>query len=388
MDQTGQAQDLSVDYLLVGGGLQSALLATAIRHCKPSATVAILERRSEICGNHRWSFHVSDIPEPARCWFDGIPQRRWPGYHVRFPDFTRWVDSSYGSIRSQDFAAFLAQQDPAFLTIRHGVAVSAVSHDHALTDEGHRWQAGLVVDCRGLGSHCSQTCGYQKFFGFQFELLDNTWPDTDPTLMDSRVGQEDGYAFVYVLPFSSTSVLIEVTHFSDHAQLERQVCLEMAKRYMQRQGIFSASLVGEESGCLPMPYRSSNSSSSTQALIGGYRGGWFHPATGYSIPLAVRFAQVIATTDPDISSESISRLSRQMRPRRVFSYLLNRMLFRLVAPSSRYEIFRRIYRRLPVDSIERFYAHRFGFMDAARIFVGLPPRRLTPIRFIKSFEAK
>ena len=48
------------DYVLVGGGLQSGLLALAIRHHHPDARVALIERERQIGGNHTWSFHLGD----------------------------------------------------------------------------------------------------------------------------------------------------------------------------------------------------------------------------------------------------------------------------------------------------------------------------------------
>jgi lycopene beta-cyclase len=364
------------------------LLATAIRHFQPAATIAILEQMDQLCGNHRWSFHLSDVPDGARAWFDRVPQTRWTGYRVAFSDYQRRVDSAYGSIRSQDFAEFLSREADERTAIQLGASISQVSRNHAMAIDGRRWQADLVIDCRGIGSNSPVHCGYQKFFGFEFKLLDESWPDGEPTVMDSRIPQDDGYAFLYVLPFSATSVLVEVTHFSDHPRLEREACWQQALRYLHHRGIQSARLVGEESGCLPMPYRRSTVRQLDGPIVGGYRGGWFHPATGYSLPLAVQFAQTVATSVPEEAPARLRELAGSYRARDAFAHLLNRMLFRLVSPKQRHQIFRRLYRSLPVDSFERFYAHQFTWIDAVRILCGAPPRRLTPLRFIKSFEAK
>ena len=64
------------------------------------------------------------------------------------------------------------------------------------------------------------------------------------------------------------------------------------------------------------------------------------------------------------------------------------MLFRMVQPNKRWQIFRRFYRVLPEKSIERFYAHRFHQLDAMRLVFGVPPQGLTPIRFFDSFRAR
>lgn len=376
------------DYCLVGGGLQTGLLTAAIRHFQPNATIAILEQKDRLCGNHRWSFHLSDVPASARVWFDQIPQVRWTGYRVHFSDFERRVHSAYGSIRSQDFAEFLTREADVRTVIELGVCVSQLGSYYAQANDGRKWQARLVIDCRGIGSSPPKYCGYQKFFGFEFKLNGERWPDHEPTVMDSRLPQDDGYAFIYVLPFTSESVLVEITHFSDHPRLDRDVCRQQALNYLKSRGIERAELVGQESGCLPMPYRSTVKPHQDGPVVGGYRGGWFHPATGYSLPLAVHFAQTVATSIPEQANGRLRALADRYRVRDSFAHLLNRMLFRLVPPPHRHQIFRQFYRTLPVDSIERFYAHQFSWIDAARILCGAPPRRLTPLRFIKSFKAK
>ena len=118
---------------------------------------------------------------------------------------------------------------------------------------------------------------------------------------------------------------------------------------------------------------------------GGYAGGWYHAATGYSMPLAVRFAELVARACPDQVAAEVASAAAEDRLRRGFARFLNRLLFCLVRPADRWKIFRRFYRVLPEERIARFYAHRFTFTDAARIVIGRPPTGLAPIRFARSF---
>ena len=69
-----------VDYVIVGGGLQGCLLTHAIARHQPGAAVVLIERANELCGNHTWSFHQTDVQEQARDWFDPLVTHRWPGY--------------------------------------------------------------------------------------------------------------------------------------------------------------------------------------------------------------------------------------------------------------------------------------------------------------------
>ncbi|MGB7329293.1 MAG: lycopene cyclase family protein [Rubripirellula sp.] len=119
----------------------------------------------------------------------------------------------------------------------------------------------------------------------------------------------------------------------------------------------------------------------------GCNGGWFHAATGYSFPLAVAFAQAIASGSLELARDRVDALSEKHRLRSRYSRFLNRLLFRLVARQHRHRIFRRFYRVLSDASIERFYSYQFTAGDALRIVIGIPPTLigLRPHRFVRSF---
>jgi len=123
------------------------------------------------------------------------------------------------------------------------------------------------------------------------------------------------------------------------------------------------------------------------AIQGGYAGGWFHPATGYSLPLAVRFALAVAECVPEAAAEAVGRLAKRMRARQRFARFLNRLLFRAVVPDQRWRLFRRLYRALSADSFARFYALEFTVGDARRMILGWPPP-LAPLRLFRRPEVR
>ena len=113
------------------------------------------------------------------------------------------------------------------------------------------------------------------------------------------------------------------------------------------------------------------------ALLAGYRGGWFHPATGYSFPVAARFASFVANTPIEqIFGTELDELVRAQRKQIRYCHRLNRMLFQWFAPNQRWNVFERFY-RLPEPLIRRFYALSLTTGDRARILIGRPPRGLS-----------
>ena len=393
--------NLEYDYVLVGGGLQSGLIALALQHHQPEARILMVERDSNLCGNHTWSFHPMDVHASASQWVEAAVEVRWPQYRIRLHRFEKLLDLGYASISSAHFAKLVGgcfstssdSQTPNRLLLR--TEVVDLTSKKIVTSTGEVYHGRLVVDCRGPKSHQEnrfEQCGYQKFWGCEVELKED-WPFIVPTIMDDRIDQGDGFRFIYSLPFQARRVLVEDTRFADNPLLDRNACLGQVRRYLAELGVMDWTIVREESGVLPMPISAEfmpglKSDVADSTLAGGYLGGWFHAATGYSFPLAVSFAETVATTIPELASQAVQLLAKHHRSRSRFARFLNRLLFRLVHPTARYQIFRRFYRVLPNESIARFYSHQFTLWDAFRIVVGMPPGGLQPVRFARSFFTK
>jgi lycopene beta-cyclase len=105
----------------------------------------------------------------------------------------------------------------------------------------------------------------------------------------------------------------------------------------------------------------------------GYGGGWFHPTTGYSFPMAARFAGVVAREKPEHLRLALRSLARSHGRQLRFATLLNRLLFGAFVPEDRRNVLERFY-QLPEASIRRFYALTTSAGDRARIVCGRPPR--------------
>ncbi len=252
--------------------------------------------------------------------------------------------------------------------------------------DGAEISGTLVLDNRGpaVSAHASFGGGYQKFWGFEVQLSTD-WPYDHPIVMDDRIDQSDGFRFVYSLPLEPRRVLVEDTRFSNSPSIQRGECLQQVTSYLAARDCRDWKIVREEHGVLPMPTGGILPGHALPELTaGGYRGGWFHAATGYSFPLAVQVAQAVATTPPHRLTDTLQQLRQQHAGRARFARFLNRLLFDLVLPRTRYQIFRRFYRVLDESAIARFYGHRFTRFDAFRIVVGLPPGGLRPLNFIRS----
>lgn len=383
------------DYAIVGGGLQGCLVAHALAWHRPQASVLLVERAPELCGNHTWSFHETDVADEARGWFDPLVVHRWGGYRVRFPGLSRRVAIPYATIPADHLRTAtlgLAGEGanaagPARLVVRTGEPCEILSPTAVRLGEAAHVSCGVVLDCRGRATPEGPVggAGYQTFIGHEYETA-GRWPASEPTVMDVPADQADGFEFLYELPLGPDRVLLEYTRFHEEPACDAGRAAELIAKRLAEAGMQPVKLIRSEQGCLPMPYaRAVRPMASATALAGGYAGGWYHAATGYSMPLAVRFADLVARASPDRVAAEVAAAAANDGLRRGFARFLNRLLFCLVRAEDRWKIFRRFYRVLPEQRISRFYAHRFTFSDAARIMIGRPPLGLAPIRFARSF---
>ena len=137
-------------------------------------------------------------------------------------------------------------------SVRLGAPVIEVHADRVILEGGEVLVADLVVDGRGVTTASTRglVLRAQKFLGQHVQL---TAPHglTGPLLMDAMVSQEQGYRFVYLLPFTATEVLIEDTYYSDSAELDTATLRQNIARYAAERGWQIRALLREERVCCP-----------------------------------------------------------------------------------------------------------------------------------------
>jgi lycopene beta-cyclase len=370
------------DYVFVGGGLSAGLAALALLEHRPECAIAVVERETALGGNHTWCFHAADLPPGAARFIEPLVVRRWDEYEVRFPNRTRRLHSAYACVSSERLHAVLSQRlndAPRGALILGAEALSCHAHQVVLAD-GRLLDSRMVVDARGpVLPRSSTDSGYQKFVGLELEVEADHSLEC-PILFDACVRQADGFRFMYLLPFERERVLFEETYFSDSPLLDETRCESTILAYAKAQGFRVRGIVRREHGVLPMPWRRPAKAKTRGVIEAGFRAGLFHPVTGYSFPLAARFAQTLATASEPRAA--LDELAKRHDEQLAFLLLLSRALFTCFPPSERYRVLEHFY-RLPEAVIERFYSAELTLIDRARILSGAPPRGMSFLRAFK-----
>ncbi|MEO0400143.1 MAG: lycopene beta-cyclase CrtY [Pseudomonadota bacterium] len=375
---------MKTDIAIVGGGLSGGLIALRLMEKRPDVSMTLIERGDRLGGNHTWSFHHSDLPAPLMDLVRPMIAYSWERQEVRFPSHQRTLETGYASSTSEKLHAHLAPKLGESLIT--GAEVTAVTPDAVQLADGCRIEAGAVIDARGQRHTGALTIGFQKFLG-QEVRFDKPHGLDAPIIMDATIPQTDGYRFIYVLPFTEDTALVEDTYYADGADLEAETARTEIAAYCKRAGWSIAEILREENGVLPIALAGDINAHWDAATPGvslaGLGAGLFHPLTGYSLPDAARLADVVAGA-PDLSGPALYQLTRahaeERWRERGFYRMLSRFLYYAAVPEERYRVLGRFY-RLSGSLIERFYSSESLRRDKLRVLVGKPP-----VSFLKAVD--
>lgn len=370
---------------IVGGGLAGGLIALALHRERPEFRISLIESGKNLGGNHRWSWFESDLSNAGKALIGAVRQTGWDkGYDVRFPQYARTLKTGYRSMSSVDFHAALSRLLPES-ALCLGRAATGVDARGVDLDDGKRINARTVIDCRSFSPSRHLRGGWQVFLGRHMRLPDAHGLER-PAIMDADLDQRaphgngSAYRFVYVLPLSAHDIFVEDTYYADDPLIDRSAISARIDAYARKRGWADSTIIGHESGILPVLTGGSFSAYQDEVripgvVIAGARGGFTHPLTSYTLPVAVENALTIAA-EADLTGMQLSAMmearARSHWRRMRFYRLLARLLFLAAQPDRRVEVFQRFY-RLSESLIERFYAGRSTGIDRARILCGKPP---------------
>lgn len=362
------------DVAIIGGGLSGLLHADALHDlAEPGFRVVIIDPSSHSLAEKTFCSWRRKSDAPHR--YSELVSHRWERF--RFTSTAgEVIDESFGDycyerISGESLLRHIGGRianDPRFVRRDSGVAnVQEPLLDSTgsrcarlLLDSGERLSASRV-----LSSPARATAPILQYFvGFEIETNEDCFDPDVVDLMDFRLPQQGDARFVYILPFSRRSALVEFTVFSAR-RIPDSECEAILTDYLYSVlKLRSFAVSKRESGAIPMslemePVFPPAFPASVVEGIGG-AAGRVKASTGYSF---------LRNLQDHAGSKAVFWPKFRFR-------LYDSLLLGVVRGEggSVAEIFHQLFRHNRSSMVLSFLDERSRFIDELRIFWSLPWR--------------
>ncbi len=209
---------------------------------------------------------------------------------------------------------------------------------------------------------------YQSFYGWKVKATTKAFDTSTMMMMDFNIPQNNFTQFVYILPFSENTALIELTRFGDQklSQVEAHLILD---NYIKLLGI-SFDVLEYEQGVIPMSSANMKIDDFGENWIKmGVRAGFLKCSTGYAFHAMAEDALVQMET---IKSNQLP--TRKYRKQRFAIYDL--LLLKILQDRPEYGkiIFETLFKKIPVPKVLSFLREKTNIKEEISIFLKLPQR--------------
>lgn len=365
------------DYIIAGAGAAGLTLAWKLMQSSlQGKKVLVVDSDLEAQNDKTWCFWESGTPP-----FSDIIYQKWNSVEVNTlrDRFTQPLSEySYYCLRSIDFQNKILtalQSQPGFDLFEAEITELTGSTDTAvLHTKGKSFSADYIFQsCFNPWSRKADHPRYpllQHFLGWEIEL-DKPLLDADTfTLMDFDETFSDGIAFIYLLPWSKKSGLIEYTIFSDHVVSEKVYEEKLSLYLNNRLNLkpINYQIQRKEFGKIPMQDRPAMPWYQPRIMNMGTQGGLTKPSTGYTFRRIQEHADAIV-------EGLLAKGIPQPAPTSEFRYkAYDLWLLQIICdhPADALRVFDYLFRNNSMDDVFRFLGEETTYKQDLKIMSSVP----------------
>jgi lycopene beta-cyclase len=207
---------------------------------------------------------------------------------------------------------------------------------------------------------------WQHFLGWEIEIADGgELDDTAATLMDFSVSQQDGPAFMYILPFSNQRALVEMTFMSPRLPADQHYEKYLQVYLQEKYPHLKYTITRTERGKIPMHQPRPAPAVAKQIRL-GIKGGQAKATTGYTFLNSYQHALNIVAL---LKGEATRVPSTPVR----FEFY-DRLLLSIIRrePQRVKPIMEALFNRNSFPALLSFLAEKSTLWQEARLFLTLP----------------
>ncbi len=372
------------DYIITGAGLAGlSLLMRMMQHpFFDTAQILVIDAAQKNTNDRTWCFweKEADIFEP-------IVIKKWN--HVSFiaPSYTNELNLSpytYKMIRGIDLYSLVlknaaTKNNITFCTERvlavHSDVVGArvVLENQTLT-ASKVFNSILFEPANLLAQNASDYFLWQHFKGFEIKTATPVFNDAVATLMDFTVDQSEGTTFMYVMPTSPTTALVEYTLFTPNLLAEEKYDKAITDYIQKTYGSIDYEVTHQEFGQIPMTNYSFVGGAGNLINI-GVAGGQVKGSSGYAFHFIQEKTKTIVADV--VSGKNPLRVSTFVQKKfQLYDSVLLRVLQDQKLDGA--TIFTAIFSKNPPDRVFRFLNNESSLLDDLHIMSSVPTRIFLP----------
>lgn len=384
----------SYDVVIAGAGASGLSLAWYLSQQYHELKVVVIDRTFEARDDKTWCFWDENI-----VMHPSMLHHQWNHLTVQGKSkktSEKLKKHTYSCIRSGKFIDYIVKtlrQDERITLLTDeilSVVPGLTSTDEAkvITKNNGTLSAGHVFHSirssySDIKPVSSSNVIWQHFLGWDIRTEAPVFDPKKATLMDFRVPQIHGFAFVYLLPFTETEALAEITYFSPEVPertfyspvLERYLLDNLKIGHLDREPAESHkkikstfSILREETGVIPMIDLPFTAEKGHNLHAIGVSSGITKPSSGYAFSRIVRQSQMIA-------HQLLNGYTVRVQTPSTFRFRYYDMLILDIIrrdPEKAVKIFETLFSTCGFDNMLTFLDEHTSFTDDLKVMASVP----------------
>ena len=353
------------DYVFAGLGASSCILIHELQRggLLNNKKILVIDPCTKITNDKTYCFWSKDEEDITQA-FSSMASHWWSKISTDSHPPQDMGDLKYYHINSLELynatKNILTQHEAVFLN-ETVLKVGSAQQPFVVSESGTH-QAQTVFDARP--PHFEQVLPedqniLQSFVGYKITLDDQALNPDACTLMDFNVPQQDHTQFVYVLPFSKNTALVELTRFGTKAISESSAAPALNSYIEENFGPYELNDI--ERGVIPMFADFKPPKPLPGVIPLGTRANKVKPSTGYA------FKKMFAHAKSICKNESAKKEESRFR-------FYDRLLILILAlwPHQGKPIFQRLFQVRDTAYILKFLDEKTSLWEDAKMFYKLP----------------
>ena len=365
------------DYIIAGSGCAGLSLLHYLinEETQRNKKILVLDKSPKIANDRTWCFWERGIGP-----FENIVHHQWLSLEFNSGKKAHRLNLKeymYKMIRGIDFYDYVLNEAKKHSNIefKYHEIIDITQSDNVVnvnTSNG-KYKGNYVFNSTPLFYPPINTKNslLQHFMGWEIKTDTPKFNPSVGTLMDFSVHQKHGATFMYVLPTSDTTALVEYTLFSPSVLKKLEYEHELKEYISETLNIDSLEITHEEYGVIPMSLESFNPSVNENDRIVqlGTAGGFTKASTGYTFQFIQKHCQQLVSQLKKNESPFIQRSFRDKTFAWYDRTVLDVLIHKKVTGK---EVFTQMFENIPVSQILAFLANESTWVEDFQIMSKLP----------------